>query len=210
MGVAAPAEFLEDDEASPTLGLCFRIGPEFQQLTDDEYFELCRANGDWRIERTSQGEIIVMPPTGGRTGRINFEFAGLFREWVHRDGTGVAFDSSTEFRLPNRAARSPDLSWLRRERWEGLTREEQDKFPPLCPDFVVEIRSPSDRLRALRAKMREYIANGATLGWLIDPVDRRVYVYEPPDRESRLDDPDSVSGEPLLRGFVLEPRRLWL
>jgi Uma2 family endonuclease len=177
--------------------------------TDHELFELCMLNRDWRIERTSDGEIIAMPPAGGRTGQRNFELIGLFRAWVVTDGTGLGFDSSTGFILPNGAERSPDLAWVSRARWDALSEAQKEEFPPLCPDFVVELRSRSDSLNALREKMREYIANGARLGWLIDPIDRRVHIYRPPAEETRLNDPESVSGDPVLRGFVLEPRRLW-
>jgi len=189
--------------------LRFHLGPTLKRLTDHELFELCQLNRDWRIERTSAGELIAMPPTGGETGRRGFDLTGIFRAWVEADGTGVGFDSSTGFILPNGAERSPDLAWVRRERWDALSDEEKEEFPPLCPDFVAELRSRSDSLDALRAKMREYVANGARLGWLIDPLERRVYVYTPPDEERCFQDPDTVSGDPVLPGFVLEPRRLW-
>jgi len=178
-------------------------------MTDHELFTLCELNRDWRIERTSTGEIIAMPPTGGRTGRLNFELARVFGAWVEADGTGVAFDSSTGFLLPNGAERSPDLAWMRRARWDALSDVEKDEFPPLCPDFVVEIRSRSDAVAALREKMHEYLANGARLGWLIDPIAHRVYIYTPPGEETCLEDPQSLSGDPVLAGFLLEPRRLW-
>ena len=189
--------------------LRFRLGSTLVKLTDHDLFDLCQLNPDWRIERTSDGEIIAMPPAGGRTGQRNFELTGIFRAWVAADGTGVGFDSSTGFILPNGAERSPDLAWVSRARWDALSNEQQEEFPSLCPDFVVELRSRSDSLSTLREKMREYITNGARLGWLIDPVARRVYIYRPPDEETRLDDPEAVSGDPVLRGFVLEPRRLW-
>ena len=189
--------------------LRFRLGAARVRPTDHELFEICQLNRDWRIERTSDGEIIAMPPTGGRTGQRNFELIGLFRAWVAADGSGVGFDSSTGFILPNGAERSPDVAWVSRARWDALSDAEKEEFPPLCPDFVVELRSRSDSLNALREKMREYLANGVRLGWLIDPIERRVYVYRPPDEETCLDDPESVSGDPVLPGFVLEPRRLW-
>jgi Uma2 family endonuclease len=188
--------------------LRFGLGPTLRKLTNHELFELCQLNRDWRIERTAEGEIIAIPPTGGRTGKRNFDLTGIFRAWVEADGTGVGFDSSIGFILPNGAERSPDVAWVSRERWNALSDEEKEEFPPLCPDFVVELRSRSDSLAALRAKMREYIANGARLGWLIDPLERRVYVYRPPDEETCLDDPERVSGDPVLPGFVLDVRRL--
>lgn len=178
-------------------------------LDDDELFALCRKHADLRIERTSDGALVVMPPTGGETGRRNFALTARFGAWVDRDGTGVGFDSSTGFRLPNGAERAPDLSWVRKDRWFGLTDEERRKFPPLCPDFVVELRSQSDDLDDLIAKMREYVDNGARLGWLIDPVDRKVHVFRPGAPSERLDGPARLSGEPILPGFELELDAIW-
>lgn len=186
-----------------------QLGPVSQRISDQEFFEFCRLNRDLRIERTCDGDIVIMPPTGGTTGNINLSLAVLFGTWAKADGTGLGFDSSTAFRLPNRAIRSPDVAWVRRDRWESLTQDERDKFPPLCPDFVVELRSPSDTPQTLHEKMREYIANGALLGWLIDPIERKVHVYRPPTEVLCLDNPATVSGEPLLRGFVLDLRQLW-
>jgi Uma2 family endonuclease len=177
-------------------------------MTNHELFELCQLNRDWRIERTSEGEIIAMPPTGGRTGRRNFELVRIFSAWAAADGSGVGFDSSTGFVLPNGAERSPDLAWVRRERWDRLTSEEQEEFPPLCPDFVIEIRSRADSLSALREKMLEYVANGAQLGWLLDPEQRCVYVYHPPDREERFEGA-TIRGDPHLPGFTLDLAGIW-
>jgi len=186
-----------------------QLGPVSRKMSDHEFFEFCQLNRDLRIERTSRGELIIMPPTGGTTGRMNQSLAVLFGVWADADGSGVTFDSSTEFSLPNGAKRSPDLSWVRRQRWDALTPQEQDEFPPLCPDFVVELRSPSDRLPVLQAKMEEYMANGASLGWLIDPVEKKVYVYRPSAEVSCLDNPATVSGEPVLPGFAMDLHRLW-
>jgi len=186
-----------------------QLGPVSQKISDHEFFEFCQLNRDLRIERTSQGELIIMPPTGGTTGRMNQSLAVLFGVWADADGSGVTFDSSTEFALPNGAKRSPDLSWVRRERWDALTPQEQDEFPPLCPDFVVELRSPADRIPVLQAKMGEYLANSASLGWLIDPIEKKVYVYRPSAEVCCLDNPATVSGDPVLPGFVLELHRLW-
>ena len=186
-----------------------QLGPVSRKMSDHEFFEFCQLNRDLRIERTSRGELIIMPPTGRTTGRMNQSLAVLFGVWADADGSGVTFDSSTEFSLPNGAKRSPDLSWVRRQRWDALTPQEQDEFPPLCPDFVVELRSPSDRLPVLQAKMEEYMANGASLGWLIDPVEKKVYVYRPSAEVSCLDNPATVSGEPVLPGFAMDLHRLW-
>src|SRR5262249_13348962 len=146
---------------------------------DEEYFHFCQLNRDLRIERTSEGEIIVMAPTGGKSGQQNAKLIARLTNWAEQDGTGQVFDSSTEFILPNRAGRAPDVSWVRNERWSSLTEKQQEQFPPLCPDFVAELRSPSDRLSQLQVKMEEYIANGAQLGWLIDPIERKVHIYRP-------------------------------
>lgn len=150
-----------------------------------------------------------MPPTGGETGRSNFDLTVLFGAWVHSDGSGLGFDSSTVFRLPNGAERSPNVAWVKRERWEVLTPEERRKFPPLCPDFVIELRSDTDGLKPLQEKMQEYIDNGAQLGWLIDPLERNVWIYCPHAKVECLDNPTTVSGEPVLSGFVLSMDRIW-
>jgi len=183
--------------------------PSKLRMNDDEFFQFCQLNPELRIERTSGGDIIVMAPTGGKTGRRNAKLIVAFGRWAEKDGSGQFFDSSTEFILPNRAGRAPDLSWVRNERWNSLTSKEQEQFPPLCPDFVVELRSPPDRLKILMTKMEEYIANGAQLGWLIDPLERKVYIYRPGAAAEVLDDPKEVSGGPLLKGFVLDVQSLW-
>ena len=178
-------------------------------LTDDQLFELCQLNRDWRIEYTAQGELIVMPPTGGETGSQNAEITFQVQLWTRGDQTGVAFDSSTGFKLPNGATRSPDAAWVRRSRLTGLTREQKQKFLPLCPDFVIELRSPTDNLQAVLDKMQEYLANGAQLGWLLDPLTRRVHVYLPQRPPEILEAPNTVSADPLLPGFVLDLRKIW-
>jgi Uma2 family endonuclease len=185
------------------------FGPVLRKLSDDDFFDFCQANQDWRIERTSDGDLIIMPPTGGETGSRDFDLTGACGIWVKADGTCVGFDSSTGFTLPNGAVRSPDLSWVRLSRWNSLTERERERFAPLCPDFVAELRSPSDSLATLQDKMDEYIQNGAELGWLIDPLGKKVYVYRPHEHVECLDNPATVSGEPLLKGFVLDVRELW-
>jgi Uma2 family endonuclease len=185
------------------------FGPLLPKITDHDFYQFCQANRDLRIERTREGELIIMTPAGGEAGNIEFRLAGLFWNWVEADGTGVGFSPSTGFLLPNGAVRSPDLAWVEGSRWKALAPEEQERFPPLCPDFVVEIRSQTDTLPALQAKMQEYLNNGARLGWLIDPIERVVYVYRAGAEVARLENPAAVSGEPLLRGFVLDVGRLW-
>jgi Uma2 family endonuclease len=189
--------------------LILHLGPVLQQMSDHEFFELCQLNPDWRLERTSEGDLIIMPPTGGWTGMRNFTLIGVFSRWVEMDGTGIGFDSSTGFVLPNGARRSPDLAWVKRSRWEALSEEEKEEFLPLCPDFVVELRSRSDAVGTLQAKMQEYIANGAQLGWLIDPYEQKVYIYRPHTEVRCLENPTTIAGDPVLPGFTLELRRLW-
>ena len=179
-------------------------------MDDDEFFDFCQINRDLRIERTADGEIIVMPPTGSETGGRNFDLVVQFGNWVKRDGTGKGFDSSTGFKLPNGAERSPDASWVKKERWEALTPKQREKFAPLCPDFVIELRSPSDRVKSLHKKMEEYMDNGALLGWLIDPNNRQVYIYRPDGEVEQLDNPATVKGDDsVLPGFVLVMEEVW-
>lgn len=180
-----------------------------KKINDDEFETFCRHNPDLQIELTKEGELIIMPPTGGKTGIRNFSLIGYFFQWIEKDKTGVGFDSSTVFVLPNGAKRSPDLSWVKNERWNALSEEDKEKFPPFCPDFVVELRSPSDSLTTLQNKMAEYIENGASLGWLIDPVKRRIHVYRPNLEPEILENPVTVSGEPLLTKFTLKMKKIW-
>jgi Uma2 family endonuclease len=179
------------------------------ELTDDQFFELCQINRDLRIERTARGELVIMPPTGWKTGERNAEITLQLRTWAKQDGTGVVTDSSAGFKLPNGADRSPDAAWIRHERLVTLTPEQKEKFLPLCPDFVIELRSPTDSLTLLQSKMQEYLDNGAQLGWLIDPIQWRVYVYRPQLLVEILENPDTVSGDPVLPGFTLDLREIW-
>ncbi len=190
------------------------IPPELIELTHhsvtpEQFEELCSKYSDLRLELTSTGELIVMPGTGSQTGVRNADLTFQLTLWTKKDGRGVCFDSSTIFALPNTARRSPDASWVRRERWDNLTQRQREGFAPICPDFVVELRSPSDRLSKVRAKMVEYIHNGAWLGWLIDPFEFRVYVYRPDHELVILESPETVSGDPLLPGFTLNLIDLW-
>ena len=201
----------QDKDAPQALGhppLVVRFRPVVE-MTEDQFFDFCQLNRDLRIERDARGDLIIMPPTGLGTGGRNAEITMQLRVWAKRDGTGATFDSSAGYRLPNGAVRSPDGSWVRKERLEELTEEQVKKFAPLCPDFVIELRSPSDSLSVTKDKMEEYIANGARLGWLIDPSGRKVYVYRPGAPAEELDNPDAISGEPLLRGFTLDLREVW-
>jgi len=178
-------------------------------VTPEEFEQLCAEYDEWRLELTSTGELIVMPGTSLQTGRRNANLTSQLVVWTEKDATGVCFDSSAMFALPNNARRSPDASWVKSEKWDNLSETQQDSFAPICPDFVVELRSKSDRLQFLRNKMTEYIANGASLGWLIDPFNRQVYVYRPNEEVVTLINPESVSGDPLLPGFELNLAKLW-
>jgi len=180
-----------------------------QPITPEQFEELCSKYDELRLELTSTGELIVMPPTGSVTGKRNIDLTSQLRVWSKKDATGVGFGTDTGFTLPNGAIRGPDASWVRREKWDSLTEQQQDSFAPICPDFVVELRSKTDRLPVLFNKMTEYIANGASLGWLIDPSKRRVYVYRPDEEVLVLDNPDTVSGEPLLPGFTFKTADVW-
>lgn len=176
---------------------------------DEELFEFCARNPELRIERTAEGDLIVMTPAGGLSSHRNFEIVLALGEWAAMDGTGVGFDSSAGFVLPNGAMRAPDAAWVLRSRLDPLPPEAKERFLPLCPDFVVELRSPSDRLSDLQAKMAEYRDNGARLGWLIDPQERRVHVYRPGLPAEVLDDPTEVSGDPELPELVLDLGPIW-
>jgi Uma2 family endonuclease len=173
-------------------------------LTDEQFFQLCQNNRDLRFERTVTGELIIMPPTGGITGDRNSELNFQLRAWNHQQKLGKVFDSSTGFKLPNGADRSPDASWVAIERWNALTPEQQEKFVPFCPDFVVELRSKSDVFSKVQAKMQEYIDNGAKLGWLIDPQRKIVEIYRPNREVEILRSPSTLSGENVLPEFILD------
>jgi Uma2 family endonuclease len=177
-------------------------------LTDEQFYQLCVANEEWRLELTANGELIIMPPTGGESGIRNSDLNLQLGLWNRQTKLGKVFDSSTEFRLPNGAKRCPDASWVLRERWEALPRDDRKRFPPLCPDFVVELRSETDSLEQLRSKMREYRNNGARLGWLLDPQTPLAEIYRPAVEVETLnfslDEPPTLSGEDVLPGFVLD------
>jgi len=179
------------------------------RLTDEQFEKLCWDNPDLRIELTSRGELIVMPPTSLKTGWRNSILTRRLAEWTERDGSGLSFDSSTLFTLPDGSKRSPDASWIRRERVEKLSREEQDRFAMIVPDFVIELRSPSDRWSMLEEKMLDYMVNGVRLALLIDPMANRVFIYRPDKPLETVDDPQSISCEPELPGFTLNVREIW-
>lgn len=179
------------------------------ELTPEQFFEICQLNRDLRLERRVTGELVIMPPTDSETGGRNFRLIGQLYNWTEQDSQGIGFDSSTGFTLPNGAQISPDAAWVKLERWNALTPEQQEKFAPIAPDFVVELRSASDTLKPLQDKMQQYIDNGVQLGWLIDRKQRRVYIYRPGNTVECLNNPATVSGDPILPGFVLDLSKIW-
>ncbi len=174
------------------------------ELTDEQFFQLCQNNRDLRFERTANGDLLIMPPTGGETSNRNARLTQRLMNWADTNELGIAFDSNGGFKLPNGADRAPDASWVKIESWNALTPEQRQKFLPLCPDFVVELRSPTDSLKATREKMQEYIDNGARLGWLIDQKNKRVEIYRQGQDVEILQSPTTLLGEDVLPGFVLD------
>lgn len=189
--------------------IVLHVSPAWPRMSADEFFEFCQLNPDLRMERAANGDLVIMTPAGGGSGRRNFSFALKLGGWNEQCGLGIAFDSSTGFKLPNGAIRSPDTAWVIRSRWERLTWDEQERILPIAPDFAAELRSPSDSLKVLHEKMAEYIANGVRLGWLIDPESKTVWVYRPDVEPQKLDQPESVAGDPVLPGFVLKMSDIW-
>lgn len=193
---------------APGPAIQLKTRPAFD-LTDAEFFALCQANRDLRFERDREGDVLIMSPTGGDTGRRGAWITAHLVMWTIADGSGTAFDSSTGFRLPEGSVRSPDAAWVTNERYAALSESDRQGFVPICPDFVIELRSPSDGLANLEAKMAGYIENGARLAWLIDPESRRVQVYRPDSAPEWLDAAASLSGDPELPGFVLPLDAIW-
>ncbi|MBD2114075.1 MULTISPECIES: Uma2 family endonuclease [Cyanophyceae] len=178
-------------------------------MTDEQFYQLCITNPDLKFERNAQGDLLIMSPTGGETGNRNVELATEFVLWNRQHRLGVVFDSSTGFKLPGGGDRSPDVAWVEQSRWDALNSEQRQKFPPIAPDFVLELLSPSDRLSVVQTKMQEYMASGVRLGWLINPSSRQVEVYQPEQVAELLNNPIHLSGEPVLPGFVLDMNLIW-
>jgi Uma2 family endonuclease len=199
------AEALETVERSPTI---LHTEPEWQ-MDDDQFFRFCSLNKDLKIERSAKGDIVIMAPEGSGTGSGSAELTYFFVEWARRDGTGRIFSSSAGFILPNRAMRSPDVAWVQNSRLAQVPSALRKKFLPLCPDFVLELRSPTDRLTDLKEKMQEYIKNGARLGWLLDPVRKQAIVYRPRTTPKIISNPQRMSGDPVLPGFSLDVPQIW-
>ena len=188
--------------------LTISLEPIFE-LTDEKLFQLCQQNRDLRFERGAQGDITIMAPEGSDTSMRSIEFGADLVIWNRRKKLGVAFGSSGGFILPNGAMRSPDVSWIAKEKWEALTPEQQSRFAPICPDFVIELMSPSDSLSLTQAKMQEYQDNGTRLGWLINRKDRQVEIYRIGQPVEVLEFPNTLSGEEVLPEFVLDLTLIW-
>jgi len=184
-----------------------RLAP--QEWTEDEFFDFCEANGDLQIERTAKGEIIVTSPAGGYSSFRSGEAFGQLRAWAERDGTGLAFNCGTGFLLPTGGMRSPDAAWVKRSRLERLSHREKEKFIPLCPDFLIEVASPTDRLSDLLVKMEEYQQSGLPLGWLLLPKKKQVRVYSSAAGAAVLQGPERVTADPVLPSFTLELAKIW-
>lgn len=179
------------------------------KLNDDQFYQLCQDNPEVKFERNGNGELIVMPPTGGETGKRNAKLTARFVVWNEQTQLGEVFDSSTCFKLPNGSSRSPDVSWIKLTRWNALTPEQREKFPPIAPDFVLELMSPSDSLSDTITKMQEYMDAGVKLGWLMERMTRRVEIYRQGQPKEVLESPTSLSGEEVLPGFVLDLQIVW-
>ena len=178
-------------------------------LTDEVFEQLCRQNPDQRLERTAQGDLIAMPSAGSESGRQNLSLSAQLWQWNQQAKLGVAFDSSAGFTLPNGAIRSPDAAWIEKSRWQQLSPAQRRKFAPLCPDFVLELKSPTDDWAVLQARLEEYMDNGAQLGWLIDPDDQKVYCYRPGQAVQVCDRPDTLAGDPVLPNFAMDFTLIW-
>ncbi|HHP7230301.1 MAG TPA: Uma2 family endonuclease [Xenococcaceae cyanobacterium] len=183
--------------------------PANTPMNREQFYAFCQANRDLRIEQTATGDVIIMPPTFSDTGNRNFNLAVQLGIWAEKDGTGLGFDSSAGFTLPNGATRSPDAAWIKAQRWNALTEDEKASFAPIAPDFIIELRSASDSLNELKAKMQEYIDNGVLLGWLIDRQNLAVYIYRRDQEPQILKNPDRVNAEPELPGFSLTMSKIW-
>ncbi|KST66215.1 Uma2 family endonuclease [Mastigocoleus testarum] len=194
--------------ATETTPMVLKFAPVIR-MTDDQLFDFCQLNKDLRIERQANGEIIIMTPTGSETEERNFDLIGQLWLWTKQDGTGVGFGSSGGFTLPSGAVRSPDAAWIKKVDWEAIPPEKRKKFAPICPEFVVELRSETDALKILKTKMEEYIENGTRLGWLIDRIDRKVYVYSSNNVIKELSNPATLNGDDVLPGFILDLSRIW-
>jgi len=178
-------------------------------LSDEDLMRFCAKNDALRVEREPNGEILVMTPANSKTSMMNFRICGLLYAWAEADGRGIGFDSSGGFTLPDTSMRNPDAAWMLKSRWQRTSDDDQSRFAPACPDFILELRSPSDRLPVLQAKMQQWIANGAEVAWLIDPIEKAVTIYRPGQSSEHLVNPTSVQGTGPIAGFELVLSRVW-
>ena len=206
--IARPRHEERSDREGDAAPMVVHFRPE-TRLDEDGFIRFCQDNSELRIEQTARGDLVIMAPAFSESGWRNAELSADFVVWSRKTGGGRVFDSSSGFKLPNGALRSPDISWIAQQRLDGLSARESHGFMPLCPDFVLELRSPTDRLPQLKAKMKEYMESGAKLGWLVDPVEGQIFVYRPGQSVDRLERPLVISGEPVLKGFALELDRFW-
>ncbi len=185
------------------------IFPPTVQFSDDELFAFCVANAGLEIERDVNGKLLIMSPSGGFSSQVHLKVYHQFANWIFsNESLGYGFDASGGFRLPDRSMRSPDAAFVSKMRWDALSTEEKEKFPPLCPDFVIEVRSQTDSLMQLKAKMGDWLANGCRLAWLIDPIERQAYIYRPAAETENMDFSCTLSGEDVLPGFVLDLKKI--
>jgi Uma2 family endonuclease len=199
------AQKLQNLEAFMGRQFTFFVG----QISDEHFEQICSKNRDFKIEQTAEGELILMPPTLPDSGWRNNDLSTDVTIWNRKTKEGIVFDSSTYFTLPNGARRSPDVTWMKREKWESLTEEQRKKVSRITPDFVIELRSSTDSLKTLQSKMREYIENGVRLGWLIDPKTRKVHIYRANGEVEVLQNPEKLSGEDVLAGFELNVQEIF-
>jgi Uma2 family endonuclease len=190
------------------INLPIRLLPE-TRMSDEEFMRFCAANEPMRIEREPNGEILVMTPANSKTSKMNSRIVRLLDEWAESDGRGAAFDSSGGFTLPDTSMRNPDAAWMLNPRWNAMSDEEQSSFAPACPDFIIELRSPSDRLPDLQAKMEQWISNGAQVAWLIDPKEKTVSIYRTGQEPEHIVHPTSIQGDGPIVGFELVMARIW-
>ena len=190
------------------LPLPIRLVPQ-EPMSDEDLLRFCATNDVLRIEREPNGELLIMSPTGGKTGHLNLRLSRLLDEWAERDGRGVGFDSNTGFTLPDGSMRSADAAWIESSRWNALTEADQQRFAPICPDFIIELRSPSDALSPLKSKMQQWLKNGTQLAWLVDPIDRAVSIYRSGHEVEYHQDPTSIHADGIVSGFSLTLSRLW-
>lgn len=206
MAVAQNAVYENANESTP---VAFFLPSVNRSDSDEEFWQLCLANPELRFERNDDGSVVIMTPTGWESGRQNSRISQQLANWCDRDGSGEIGDSNSLYRIFKGSRRAPDASWILKSRLETVSLEDRKKVLPIAPDFVIELRSPSDAIASLRSKMHEYMSAGVRLGWLIDPETRSVEIYRPGKEVERMENATTVSGDPELKGFVLDLGKIW-